>query len=143
MEQHNQIRKLQFSCATVLTELFSTFINFKNDTARFSYMKRDTVVASITLAFQEKILKVQLKIMYAHQNDNDLIFILLTTPSPLNMFFKDPNTLVCPESYIHKCLTIYCSFHFILLYLTFRQRYLNLKKLWKFYSIWYLGTHLV
>ena len=99
MQQHMKIRKLQYSCAAVMTELFSTFISLKEDTAISSFMKRDTVVASITLAFQEKISKVQLKVIYAHQDDTDLIFNLLTMPStPLNMTLKDSNPLVCTES---------------------------------------------
>ena len=99
MQQHMQIRKLQFSCAAVMTELFSTFISLKEDTSRQLFMKRDTVVASITLAFQEKISKVQLEVIYAHQDDTDLIYNLLTMPStPLNMTLKDSNPLVCTES---------------------------------------------
>ena len=99
MQQHMKIRKLQYSCAAVMTELFSTFISLKEDTTISSFMKRDTVVASITLAFQEKISKVQLKVIYAHQDDTDLIFNLLTMPStPLNMILKDSNPLVCTES---------------------------------------------
>ena len=99
MQQHMQIRKLQFSCAAVMTELFSTFISLKEDTTISSFTKRDTVVASITLAFQEKISKVQLKVIYAHQDDTDLIFNLLKEPNtPLNMTLKDSNPLVCTES---------------------------------------------
>ena len=94
-----QIRKLQYSCAAVMTELFSTFISLKEDTSRQLFMKRDTVVASITLAFQEKISKVQLKVIYAHQDDTDLIFNLLNGPNtPLNMTLKYSNPLVCTES---------------------------------------------
>ena len=96
MQQHMKIRKLQYSCAAVMTKLFSTFISLKEDTTISSFMKRDTVVASITLAFQEKISKVQLKVIYAHQDDTDLIFNLLEGPNtPLNMTLKDSNPLVC------------------------------------------------
>lgn len=99
MQQHMKIRKLQYSCAAVMTKLFSTFISLKEDTTISSFMKRDTVVASITLAFQEKISKVQLKVIYAHQDDTDLIFNLLEGPNtPLNMTLKDSNPLVCTES---------------------------------------------
>ena len=99
MQQHMKIRKLQYSCAAVMTKLFSTFISLKEDTTISSFMKRDTVVASITLAFQEKISKVQLKVIYAHQDDTDLIFNLLSEPNtPLNMTLKDSNPLVCTES---------------------------------------------
>ena len=99
MQQHMKIRKLQYSCAAVMTELFSTFISLKEDTSKSLFMKRDTVVASITLAFQEKISKVQLEVIYAHQDDTDLIYNLLTMPStPLNMTLKDSNPLVCTVS---------------------------------------------
>ena len=82
-----------------MTELFSTFISLKEDTSKSLFMKRDTVVASITLAFQEKISKVQLEVIYAHQDDTDLIYNLLTMPStPLNMTLKDSNPLVCTVS---------------------------------------------
>ena len=94
-----KIRKLQYSCAAVMTKLFSTFISLKEDTTISSFMKRDTVVASITLAFQEKISEVQLKVIYAHQDDTDLIFNLLEGPNtPLNMTLKDSNPLVCTKS---------------------------------------------
>ena len=108
MEHHINIRNLQYSCATVLSDLFSTYINLKDDTPRLLHIKRHTAVASITLAFQEKVFNVQLKVMHTHLNDTDLVFNLLTTPSPLHMVFNEPNSMVCMyRILIHKVLIKY------------------------------------
>ena len=113
MEHHINIRNLQYSCATVLSDLFSTYINLKDDTPRLLHVKRHTTVASITSAFQEKIFNVQLKVMHTHLDDIDLIFILLTTPSPLHMVFNDPNSMVRMSRFrlvFNKCFSLHCEF---------------------------------